>query len=121
MSTGDITKIPTVPSQQEMQSPNKGSGVQPPDPLLPGGYGVGQGYEPGDGFRLSAKTCLAFLPRLSEKELDDEIDFIKAYHADLAVRTRVKGVDGKRAYLEGLLNNTFRNEYFRFAEAGSTV
>ena len=104
MQSEDIPNIPSPNQSSDMSSENASE--------LPstGGCGVGQGYDVGDGFRFSAKTCLSVLERLTEDELDDEINFIKAYHSDLSVRTRVKGVESKRAYLESLLNKTFRTE-----------
>ncbi len=66
----------------------------------PGGYGVGVvGYDKGDGFRFSAKTCLALLARLDDKEVDQEIDYLNAYYPDIASRTRLHGTEGKRAFL----------------------
>lgn len=53
---------------------------------LPGGYGAG--YRAGDGFRLSARTCLTLLSKLSDDELDHELDFLNAYYPDMAHRTR---------------------------------
>ena len=64
------TEIPNIPPGSESSTMSSGD---VPELLSPGGYGVGQSYDAGDGFRFSSKTCLAVLQRLSEKELDDEI------------------------------------------------
>ena len=77
----------------------------------PGGYGVGVvGYDKGDGFRLSAKTCLAMLARLDDLEVEQEIEYLNAYYPDIANRTRLQGIEAKRNFLEKNLNSTFHVE-----------
>ena len=76
----------------------------------PGGLGAGMGYEEGDGFRLSAKTCLAILHMLTDVQLDEEIKLHTAYNPTAAKRTRFKGEEEKRDFLRKQLNNTFRAE-----------
>ena len=81
------------------------SSVDPTELHSHGGSGDGLGYDLRDGFRLSAKTCLALLSRLSEQELDEELDYLAAYYPDLANRTRIKG--GKEAKQNFLQFNLF--------------
>ena len=69
------------------------------------------GYDLRDGFRLSAKTCLAVLDRLSDEELDNELDYLAAYYPDLANRTRIKGgKEAKQQFLQSNLICTLQNE-----------
>ena len=87
------------------------SSVDPTELQPPGGSGKGLGYDLRDGFRLSAKTCLAVLDRLSEAELDDELDYLQAYYPDLASRTRLKGgKDAKQTFLQSNLFCTLQKE-----------
>ena len=79
-----------------------GSEVYASGPFSPvGGYGVG------DGFRFSARTCLAMLPLLPEAALDDEISYLENYNlATTHPSFRPRGVDGKRDFLKLHLCNT---------------
>jgi hypothetical protein len=53
-----------------------GPGTQVPGSFPP----VGGGYGVGDGFRFSARTCLAMLPLLPEPVLDAEIAYLGNYN-----------------------------------------
>ena len=63
------------------------------------------GYGEGDGFRFSARTCLALLPLLDEQTIDNEITFLGSYNvAPPSFRPRT--IEGKREMLKLQLCST---------------
>ena len=87
--------LDATPSLAET-STTTGLGAMTSGPFAPVG-----GYGKGDGFRFSARTCLAILPLLDESTLDSEISMLEKYTLSpgLAPSFRPRGVEGKRDYL----------------------
>ena len=66
----------TGPTTTTNNAKSKGSGAPAPEPLTPGGCGFGE--EGGSmGFRLTARTCLELLPKLTELQLDREVKYLQ--------------------------------------------
>ena len=96
--------IPSDVTAAAITSPTTDPGVTPPGSLPPGGYGEG------DGFRFSARTCIAILPLLTEEQLDKEISYLMKYNPTAISHLRIKGVEGKREHLKNHLSSTLCTE-----------
>ena len=107
---GDDTSPPYADSGTNLGSEASASG-----PILP----VGGGYGTGDGFRFSARTCLALLPLLEETAIDYELTFLESYNlAPCSFRPR--SIEGKREALKLKLCTTLCAETDRIvANMGS--